>query len=498
MRQKNNDQIFTPVEIVKLMLDNIGYKGNVILTQKIMEPSCGNGAFLVEIVNRIVRQAKRNNLSANEIALILSHNIYGIEKDPNLHQECIKNLNNVLVKHNIPLISWNNIINGDTTKEYVKYKCTFDFVVGNPPYIRIHHYDEELKKQIANSQFCSGMSDLYVYFYEMGLDMLNDSGKLVYITPNSFLKNASQQAFRDYCIENKLLAHIIDFGSANIFENVDTYVAICMLNKQPHRHLFYQSSTTLVPGHIVKIKLSYISKYMRNKKWYFSDLDIMNSIYATSIENTLQGHYNVQYGIATNADKLYISKAYIDQENKIEWVGEGFETVWFNGYKIEPSILRKCIKASTYNGVFENTYIVFPYVYKEGKCTLIEEEILKKDYPLAYKYLKKHKSQLLTRSMNDVWYAFGRNQGLSTINNKKVVFSHIMKRNHETINAFIVDEDVIVYSGLFTTSIDGSLSDFCKIVSSKEFKQYCCIVGKDMANQYISINGKAVSSFQIN
>ena len=55
-------QIFTPTEIVNLMLDKVGYNKR-IFGKKIIDNSCGNGNFLVEILRRFLQEAKRKKVS---------------------------------------------------------------------------------------------------------------------------------------------------------------------------------------------------------------------------------------------------------------------------------------------------------------------------------------------------------------------------------------------------------------------------------------------------
>lgn len=48
---RNEGAVYTPKNIVNLMIDVIGYNSSEnILKKHIMENSCGDGAFLVEIV----------------------------------------------------------------------------------------------------------------------------------------------------------------------------------------------------------------------------------------------------------------------------------------------------------------------------------------------------------------------------------------------------------------------------------------------------------------
>ena len=56
------------------------------------------------------------------------------------------------------------------------YDERMDYVVGNPPYVRVHnltrHYEDVKRYSFA----ASGMTDMYLAFYELGLRMLNERG----------------------------------------------------------------------------------------------------------------------------------------------------------------------------------------------------------------------------------------------------------------------------------------------------------------------------------
>jgi adenine-specific DNA-methyltransferase len=46
--------VYTPNFIVKNMLDIISYKGKSILKKHVIDNSCGEGTFLIEIVTRYI------------------------------------------------------------------------------------------------------------------------------------------------------------------------------------------------------------------------------------------------------------------------------------------------------------------------------------------------------------------------------------------------------------------------------------------------------------
>jgi len=64
----------------------------------------------------------------------------------------------------------------------------FDVVIGNPPYIRVHKQDEDLKnllRQYYKSPFKD--FDIYIVFIENGLNLLKRNGCLNFITPDKYL-----------------------------------------------------------------------------------------------------------------------------------------------------------------------------------------------------------------------------------------------------------------------------------------------------------------------
>ena len=112
MQVKNKGQVITPKNIIKDILELSDYKGEKILKKHVMENSCANGAFLIEIVKRYINAYKRKNKTLKGIEEELSTYIHGIEIDEELHKECIKELNNLAKKQKIGEVNW-DIVNGD-------------------------------------------------------------------------------------------------------------------------------------------------------------------------------------------------------------------------------------------------------------------------------------------------------------------------------------------------------------------------------------------------
>ena len=195
---KTLGQVFTPDYIVDLILDDIGYTHGNILNKKIMEPSFGKGVFLVHILERLIAECQYCGLNLFDIQKQISNNIYGIEIDTSLYNKTIDALNEIVRKNNIPFyIKWN--LFNQNALEWKNFN-EFDYVVGNPPYVRVHNLDNKTKELMKNFSFSIGMKELYITFFELGMKMLNNQGKLSYITPNSYNTNTSQKEFRKYLL----------------------------------------------------------------------------------------------------------------------------------------------------------------------------------------------------------------------------------------------------------------------------------------------------------
>ena len=118
--RKEKGQYITPEKIVVMILDDIGYAEDEVLTKKIMEPSFGDGAFLSEIIKRIIKAGRKQSLPEKEISDIIQNNVFGIEKDEKIYKKAIGRFNGILEEYKIPKIEWKNLINGDTLTEWEK------------------------------------------------------------------------------------------------------------------------------------------------------------------------------------------------------------------------------------------------------------------------------------------------------------------------------------------------------------------------------------------
>jgi hypothetical protein len=106
----------------------------------------------------------------------------------------------------------------------------FDLVIGNPPYSII--FDKVIKKNYDNNFVVfKRNNDIYTAFYERGVKMLNKSGLISYITPNTFLNGDYYKELRKFLSHSTKIIEIFDFKQSKVFQDPTVYVCIFISQK---------------------------------------------------------------------------------------------------------------------------------------------------------------------------------------------------------------------------------------------------------------------------
>lgn len=424
--KKLNGVVYTPKWIAELILDQIGYK-NSVSSKRIIDPACGEGAFLGEAVERFILDAKNNKLNEQDIRNGLENNIFGFDIDSVAIGRCIKMLDEIAQKFDFKNIKWQILEIDSLDKSFVnKYFNTFDFVVGNPPYVRIQHLGNERREKIQNDWYLcrKGSTDIFITFFEIGYYLLNKNGKLGYITPNTYLKTKAGEDLRNFIKFNKILKTIIDFEHNQLFDNATTYSAITILDKNHKKNTF-----SLFKGDMENVNfIDEVSiEDLDSDNWILTSNKILNKIKTIEKRGVpLNKIAKIHVGITTLADNFYIFKG-------PKFDGDYAEITLKDNrvFQIEKNILKPIIKASILKNPNEKQerYVIFPYRKINNKNVILPENELKNKFPLTYKYFLAIKKNLDERDRGKIntvaWYAFGRSQGLDTSFGKKVLTSPI-------------------------------------------------------------------------
>lgn len=448
--KKQSGQVFTPAFLVNAILDTAGYNGENIVNKHIIDNSCGDGAFLCEIVRRYIA-----NYTGNDLRFHLEKLIHGIELDPKAYSQCLDNLNKIAIENGLKDVRW-DILNTDTLT-VDKFNGKMDYVIGNPPYVRVHNldnYDAVKKFRFAEG----GMTDLYLVFFEIGFNMLKKGGTLCYITPSSWINSVAGCVLRQYILQHKNLVRLIDLGHFQAFE-ATTYTMISLFEKDTQHDYFFYQKYGEDTFEKLKIEDTIIGNmmYLADKK----TLKELKDIYTTTYKKYVQ----VKNGFATLADSIFI--------------GNEFP---FDDYLIPT------IKAST--GKWYKAF--YPYD-KKGKP--LPKEMIFSDGKISY-YLELHKKELLKgRTENDSpdWYLYGRTQALKDVWSQKYTINTILK-DVKSVKLNMVPSGSGVYSGLYIlTSVSEDV--LSQILCSQDFINYVAVLKKYKSGGYYTFNSKELEMY---
>lgn len=242
---KSLGQYFTKPEVVTLMLDLFDYVPNSkLFNLSILEPAAGDGVFLFSIVDRLFESFKihnaflKNGSLKGSVFLAAKEAIVAVELDENTYRRLIHEVQNYLIEKGLDIqqsidLSESWLVNSDFLFWNNDYSKKFDFVVGNPPYIRNESMLDELKKKYR-SLFSTyyDRSDIYVPFIEHSLLMLKEKGICSFICTDRFIKNNYGRKLRNFITDSYQVNYFLDIHNSSPFEeDVSAYPCIFGFSK---------------------------------------------------------------------------------------------------------------------------------------------------------------------------------------------------------------------------------------------------------------------------
>ena len=459
-KEKNLGQIFTPDYLVSEILDIAGYMSLKPITKKhVIDNSCGDGAFLKEIVRRYCIAARKIMYDDKSLKKDLETYAHGIELDVQAHRACIGNLDRVAMEFSISDVVWD--VRQTNTLDVNIYDGRMDYVVGNPPYVRVHNLEGNFDR-VKQYSFCSGgMTDLYLVFYEVGLSMLKDGGRLCYIAPSSWFNSLAGHNMREFVKESGWLREVVDLGHFQPF-TATTYTAIALFEKS-HGHDFAYR-TYAGPSKIMDMSRFTVDECYFDNAFYLGDKAAV-AICREIKTGWFPEYVDVKNGFATLADDVFIADDFP-----------------FDGLVIP------VIKAST--GKWRKAF--FPYD-RNGK-PLPRDEIFsigsRSDYLLSKKLFLLKGGQ---EAANPYWYLYGRTQALKDVWTDKYAINTVVK-DVASIKFNAVKAGEGVYSGLYILSeIPEAL--IREALFSEDFINYLRILRKYKSGGYYTFSSKDLKQF---
>ena len=285
-RIKDKCQIFTPKEQVAKMLDLALYTKN-LYGKRFLENSCGDGEILIQAVVRYIEDCKKRRFSKKKIKLGLEKDFIAYEVDNKRVEECKNRLDTIAKQYKITDVVWDI-----RCEDYLASKSdtTYDFIVGNPPYIAYPDLPTNVQTYIKeNFASCKkGKFDYSYAFIEKSYLQLSPKGSLVYIIPSNIFKNVFAKELRTIIKDD--LYSIDDFPSEKIFEKVLVSPAIiCIVKSSNSSELLYRVSGTEKS----------IDKVQLKSKWIFDNSNV-------STGKRVGDYFKVSSSVATLLNEAFI------------------------------------------------------------------------------------------------------------------------------------------------------------------------------------------------
>lgn len=496
-----NGAVYTPLYIREYLVKNTlnAFSNEDLLTIKIGDLSCGCGGFFITAALYI---HQKTNKPINEIIL----NFYGVDIASYSIERTQIVLNLLCLIFGEDIVNQPNLFQANSLEfdirniNEISKNQGLDVIIGNPPYVSSSKISEESKLLLKNwSVSSTGKTDLYLPFFQIAIEALKPGGLLGYITVNNFYRSLNGRAFRSYMSEHNYKLKMIDFGSEQVFKGRSTYTCICIITRSEGNIEYCRKNShelnQIIPKDFIQINYQNLDDFTG---WTLCDDITTNNIrIIESIGKPLGKIFNIRNGFATLKNEVYLFTPL--RETQLYFIIED------NGeeHRIEKNICRKAIKP---NILKEDTdidkeleYIIFPYqISSDNKVSLIEEEIMKQDYPYAFEYLKQKSSILKKRDKASrtyaSWYAFGRTQALN-ISGKKLLFPYLADKPYFV---FTADESLLFYNGYAILS-DSSrkLKVLRRILQSSVFWYYIKNTSKPYGGNYFALAKNYIKNFGI-
>lgn len=226
-------EVFTRRWVVDLILDLLGYTPDKDLAAlRIVEPACGAGAFLGAIAARIAESCRSHNRPIADAAdAVRAFDLLG--RNVTQSRELVEELlhRDGWERDEARGIAAGWVTQGDYLLQ-ADFRREADFVVGNPPYIRLEDVpDDRMDAYRTTCSTMGGRADIYIGFYEVALSSLKPGGQLGFICADRWMRNQygrklRQLVKRRFSMNLSLVMHDVDA----FHDQVSAYPAVTIIS----------------------------------------------------------------------------------------------------------------------------------------------------------------------------------------------------------------------------------------------------------------------------
>ncbi len=388
--------VFTKRSVAEAILDLSGYTASAPLAdRRLLEPSFGDGSFLLPALDRLLEAFGAAGGTPAGARAALAGAIRAVE----IHRETFERTRAAvaarltrwgLAPADAEALSGAWLIRDDFL--LTELDGPFQFVVGNPPYVRQERIPSELLAAYRRRyRTLYGRADLYIPFYERCLDLLADGGRLGFICANRWLKNKYGGPLRAKIAASFELLYFIDLEGTGAFRSeVLAYPAITVLSRRigssvtrvalrpdpSAPSMGRLSSAMLGAGPAADDRIIEVAAVPSGRDPWLLDepgqLQLLRRL-ERRYPSLEEAGCRVGIGVATGADRVYIAP--------------------YDALPVEEARKLPLVTAADLEGgavAWKRRGIVNPFL-DDGSLAALE------DYPLFARYLRRHRAVLSKR-----------------------------------------------------------------------------------------------------
>jgi adenine-specific DNA-methyltransferase len=285
----------------------------------------------------------------------------------------------------------------------------FDIVIGNPPYVRQEKI-RPLKPALKEQYKCyTGIADLYVYFFENGVNLLREGGVLCYICSNKYFRAGYGKKLRHFLSRKTTIRQLIDFGDAPVFRAIAYPSIICLQKTSPNGSRLHAFNWEPGPA-IAEFEAAFEANRFTMPQaaltadgWRLESPEVLALLAKLQQMGKPLGEYvngRFYYGIKTGLNEAFV----IDQATRDRLVAEHPSSAEI----IKPFLRGRDVKR--WQVTFDDQYLIkiessankrHPWTGKPDKEA---EKIFAKTYPAIYAHFEPYRKRLIKRYDQGKYY----------------------------------------------------------------------------------------------
>jgi len=217
---------------VDKILDIVDFEDANILSMKFLEPSCGNGVFIIRLLERLFNVRQKEEIVRN----FIESNIFFVDIDEEMIERTKANISSFFYSkfnkqytgsfkgfvfdftQKIKPKKSNTLFGSLLETSLTEYLGNIDYVIGNPPYVSLYGRRDRKKNEAQRiyylnsySQFPdslkNGKINFVMLFIEQAFDFLKENGKLSFIIDLAFFETAYEHT-RKFLLDNTRIISI--------------------------------------------------------------------------------------------------------------------------------------------------------------------------------------------------------------------------------------------------------------------------------------------------